>query len=73
MIRLVSKGTIEENILSLAEEKLLLEKEVSKDEGNLGEVIDYSFMVLLTFDSNGRQQFFPQKTTSQRRRVWQDF
>ncbi|KAK3921109.1 SWI/SNF-related matrix-associated actin-dependent regulator of chromatin subfamily A containing DEAD/H box 1-like protein [Frankliniella fusca] len=34
VIRMVSKGTIEENILTLAQEKLLLEKEVSCDEEN---------------------------------------
>lgn len=54
VIRLVSKGTIEENILSLAEEKLNLEKEVSKNEGNLGEVIDCSFK-LLRLDNNGQK------------------
>lgn len=34
VLRLVSKGTIEENIMSLAQEKLLLEKEVSSHEEN---------------------------------------
>lgn len=34
-MRLVSKGTIEENILSMAQEKLQLEREVSSNEGQL--------------------------------------